>query len=54
MAKMIENVLVLKVSKLVRDTDTQEQVVTEDIQLALEQVTKELAGTDVLVEIEQL
>ena len=53
MAKMIEDVLVIKLSKLVKDNDSSESIVTEDIQIALEQVAQELAGNGVLVEVER-
>jgi len=53
MAKMIEDVLVIKLSKLVKDSDLDDTIVTEDIQTALEQVAQELAGNGVLVEVER-
>jgi hypothetical protein len=53
MAKMIEDVLVIKLSKLVKDSDSSESIVNEDIQVALEQVAQELAGNGVLVEVER-
>lgn len=53
MAKMIEDVLVIKLSKLVKDSDSSESIVNEDIQTALEQVAQELAGSGVLVEVER-
>ena len=51
MAKMIEDVLVLKLSKMVKDSDATTAIVTEDMQLELEQVAQELAGAGVLVEV---
>jgi hypothetical protein len=53
MAKMIEDVLVIKLSKLVKDNDSSENIINEDIQVALEQVAQELAGNGVLVEVER-
>jgi hypothetical protein len=53
MAKMIEEVIVIKLSKLVKDSDDTDQIVTEDAQIALEQVAQELAGNGVLVEVEK-
>jgi len=53
MAKMIEDILVIKLSKLVKDSDVSDQIVTEDIHTALEQVAQELVGTGVLVEVER-
>jgi hypothetical protein len=53
MAKMIEEVIVIKLSKLVKDSDPADQIVSEDAQAALEQVAQELVGTGVLVEVER-
>lgn len=53
MAKMIEEVVVIKLSKLVKDSDSANPIVTEDVQVALEQVAQELAGNGVLVEVER-
>jgi hypothetical protein len=53
MAKMIEDVLVIKLSKLVKDSESSENIVTEDIHAALEQVAQELVGNGVLVEVER-
>jgi hypothetical protein len=53
MAKMIEEVIVIKLSKLVKDSDPADQIVSEDAQAALEQVAQELAGNGVLVEVER-
>ena len=51
--KIIEDVLVIKLSKLVKDSESDEQIVTEDIHTALEQVAQELVGNGVLVEVER-
>lgn len=54
MAKLVENVLVIKLSKLVKDSDPlPSDIITDEVQLALEQVTQELAGEGVLVEVER-
>jgi hypothetical protein len=53
MAKMIEEVIVIKLSKLVRDNDSAEKITDGDVQAALEQVAQELAGPGVLVEVEK-
>ena len=53
MARMIEEVIVIKLSKLVKDNDSSDYIVTEDAQIALEQVAQELAGSGVLVEVEK-
>lgn len=52
MAKMIEEVIVIKLSKLVKDSDTTDTIADSDVQAALEQVAQELAGSGVLVEVE--
>jgi hypothetical protein len=52
MAKIVEDVLVVKFSKIVKDNDKETQVLaTRDIQQALEQVAQELAGDSVVVEV---
>ena len=53
MAKMIEDVVVIKLTKLVRDNDPTSVIVTPDVQAALEQVAQELAGEGVIVEVEK-
>jgi len=51
MARIQEETLTIKVSKLLRDTDQDEILVTGDLKAQLEVILKELAGQDVLVEI---
>jgi hypothetical protein len=51
MAKIIEEIVVIKFSKLVKG-DTQETIVSADIQAALEQVAQELVGDSIIVEVE--
>ena len=51
MAKIIEEIVVIKFSKLVK-SDTQEAIVSADIQAALEQVAQELVGDSIIVEVE--
>jgi hypothetical protein len=53
MAKMIEEVIVIKLSKLVKDSDQLDTIADSDAQAALEQVAQELAGSGVLVEVEK-
>ncbi len=53
MAKMIEEVIVIKLSKLVKDSDPSNTIADGDVQTALEQVAQELAGSGVLVEVEK-
>ena len=52
MAKMIEEIIVIKLSKLVKDSDPSNTIADGDVQAALEQVAQELAGSGVLVEVE--
>lgn len=51
MAKIIEEIVVIKFSKLVKG-ETQEKIVSADIQAALEQVAQELVGDSIIVEVE--
>jgi hypothetical protein len=52
MAKIIEDVLIIKFSSLVKDGASEKTTcITEEIEAALEQVAQELAGQNVLVEI---
>jgi hypothetical protein len=51
MAKVHEEVIVITVSKLVKNDDNPGTLLTEDIGMALEQVAQELLGNDVVVEV---
>jgi len=52
MAKIVEDVIVVKFSKIVKDSDKEGEVLaTRDIQQALEQVAQELAGDRIIVEV---
>jgi hypothetical protein len=55
MAKIYEEVLVIKMSKLVKDDHDVEQgtLASKDTVAALEQVVQELVGDGVVIEIEQ-
>jgi hypothetical protein len=54
MAKIIEDVVVIKFSKIVKDgADAHESSITEEIHAALEQVAQELVGDTVVVEVVQ-
>lgn len=53
MAKIIEEIVVIKFSKLVKG-ETQETIVRADIQAALEQVAQELVGDSIIVEVESV
>jgi hypothetical protein len=51
MAKLQEDTLVIKISKLIKDTDNAGTALTEELVTSLEAVVQELAGAGVLVEI---
>lgn len=52
MAKIVEDVLVIKFSKIVKDSDPESiGVAGPDVQAALEQVAQELVGDSVVVEV---
>lgn len=52
MAKIIENILIVKVSKLVKE-GADENLVSDDVQQSLEAVAQELLGDTVIVEVER-
>lgn len=51
MARIIEEVIVIKLSKLVKDSDSS-TLSTADLVSSLEQVTQELVGDTIIVEVE--
>jgi len=51
MAKVVEDVVVVKFSKLVKDDETSVSIVSTEIQTAIEQVAQELVGDGVIVEV---
>ena len=51
MAKIQEEIIVIKVSTLLRDTEEGTAIMGPDAVASLEAVIQELAGTNVLVEI---
>lgn len=52
MAKIVEDVLVIKFSKIVKDNENDTAgIASKEIQQALEQVAQELAGDSVVVEV---
>ena len=52
MAKIQEEVLIIKVSKLLKDGSKDEFVLTPDTVASLEAVVQELAGANALVELQ--
>jgi putative NADH-flavin reductase len=53
MAQVIEEVIIIKVSKLAKNGVGVTSCVTQETLFALEQVAQELLGTDVVVEAEK-
>jgi hypothetical protein len=53
MAKIHEEIVVIKLSKLVKDTDSNTQLAADDVVLALQSVAEELLGAGVVVEAER-
>jgi len=51
MAKIVEDVIVIKFSKIVKDSELDTSVAGPDIEAALEQVAQELIGDGVVVEV---
>jgi len=52
MAKIVEDVIVVKFSKIVKDAETNDVgIVSTEVQQALEQVAQELVGDSVVVEV---
>jgi len=53
MAKIHEEVVVIKLSKLVKTGEGAEPVASDEIIAAIEQVAQELVGNGVIVEVEK-
>lgn len=54
MAKIVEEVVLIKFSRIVKDSDSNTtSIVNTDTQSALEQVAQELVGEGVVVEVEK-
>lgn len=53
MAKIHEEIIVIKLSKLVRNDQGAGALAGEETVAAMETVVQELVGTDIIVEIEQ-
>lgn len=50
MARIYEETVVIRVSKLIKDTEITPMIATEDVITALEQVAQELVGSGIVVE----
>ena len=53
MAKIHEEIVVIKLSKLVKDSDAGGEIATADVIAALQSVAEELAGAGVVVETDR-
>jgi hypothetical protein len=53
MAKIHEEIVLIKLSKLVKDTDGDITVANDELLAALGAVAEELAGTGIIVEVEK-
>lgn len=53
MAKIHEEVVVIKLSKLIKDSDSEQTIATEDLIAALQSVAEELAGPGIVVEADK-
>lgn len=51
MAKIVEDVVIIKFSKLVKDSEAGTNLAGPEIEQALEQVAQELVGESVIVEV---
>ena len=51
MAKLQEDAIAIKLSKLLKDTDQESPILTDETMAQLEMVLQELVGAGVLVEI---
>lgn len=53
MAKIQEEIIIVKFSKLVRETDQNSTVTTADLVESLQAVAEELVGSGIIVEVER-
>ena len=53
MAKMVEEIILIRLSKLVRNDEQTTEILTTESQAELEQVAQALSGSGVLVEVEK-
>ena len=51
MARVQAEAVAITFSKLVKSTDSDTEIITDDILVALEQVAEELAGAGIIVEV---
>lgn len=53
MAKIHEEIIIIKISKLVKDSESATPVATDELILSLGAVAEELAGAGIVVEVEK-
>ena len=53
MAKLHEEIIIIKVSKLVKETDVPGTIANDELVASLGAVAEELAGAGVIVEVER-
>jgi hypothetical protein len=53
MAKIHEEIVVIKLSKLIRESDVDTEIASDDIVAALQSVAEELTGAGIIVEAER-
>lgn len=53
MAKIHEEIVIIKISKLIKETDAATIVATSELIDSLQAVAEELAGTGVIIEVER-
>jgi hypothetical protein len=53
MAKIHEEVIIIKISKLVKESDSPDQLANDELVASLGAVAEELAGAGVVVEVER-
>lgn len=53
MAKVHTEVIIVKISKLVKDNDNQSVIASDEIKNSLEAIVQELVGENIIVEIEE-
>jgi hypothetical protein len=53
MAKIVEEVIIIKVSKLVKDGADGSNIISEETMTSLEAVAQELVGDSAVVEVEK-
>jgi hypothetical protein len=53
MAKIHEEIIIIKVSKLVKDSDSDTPIANDELVASLGAVAEELAGAGVIVEVER-